>query len=395
MSLQKHSENQSSIPRPHFNIRHRELSASGVVPGTTSDNFPIIPHQMKTNYTEDLSGGHSNGHLQNDPRRFSDNIVVHAHPSPPPHFQGTSSTSSNGLIPGSGSATFPKEYHQNSDNFASVNMLSESEMNNNTVLLRRGAPDMKISNVNVDVIRTERPQTIGNGKTNVLDVSNVVDKHNTQVKQCPSPPQKHGYLTPAKELCDSSPVGNIHSDWKQSRFSAGDADFGELDFVAFNFDDDDDMDLSLQPPPQPCGNIAHPVQRFHYKPPAPLPKPGKENLDSENNKYIHPLPRKPKHFLMRSQSFELLENHFASHSYVNVELHSVQMRNAIADTPYFRFYYNLGFVRMLDARMSKKIERRSRLSSLLENIDFNFLDRHELWFDRCYKSRDKDLKFLK
>lgn len=394
-SLQKHNENQSSLPVPHFNIRHQEHSASGIVPGTMSDNFSIIPHHSNPAYIEDSSG--SNGHIPNGPGTFSDNIIVHSHPSPPPHFQGMSNTGSNGVIPGSGSATVAKEVNMIDEYRASSNV-SEFEMNNNTILLSRGcAPDPKIINVNIHKPAiAERPATLGKPRMNVVDVSES-DINETQVKQCPSPPQMHKSLTPSKELCDSSPVKvTAFDDWKKSRYSATEADLGDgLDFAEFDFENENDVDLSLQPPPAPCGNTAHPVQEFRYKPPEPLPKTYKVNSDPEN-KYIHPLPRRPKPFLMRAQSLDMLEeSHLMAHSYVNFELQSVQMRNAHDDSLYFRFYYNYGFVRMLDARMSKKIERRSRLSSHIENIDFNFLDKHEQWFDRCYKSREKDLKFLK
>ena len=400
LSLLKHTENKFIVPRPHFSIHHGE-SASGFIPGTSSENFSITPHCTNPD-CHDSSGSHSNGHIPSDPRRLSDNIFVHSHPAPAAHFQG--STSSNGQVHGSGSATFVKEFTQGSRivETHSSSVTAEIEMNNNTVLLRRGAPDTKIVNVNANMIMAKRPETLGNVSM-VVDSSKVVDECKTRVKQCPSPPQKHGSLSPSKELCDSSPIIKSVFGIKSQRFSAGDADLEGLDFVEFNFEEEDleeeDLDLSLQPPPTPCVNIAHPVQQFRYKPPAPLPKPGTytEETDSGNsNKYIHPLPRKPKAFLMRSQSFDMLnDSHLSAHSYVNVELQSVQMRNIHDDPPYFRFYYNYGFVRMMDARMSKKIERRSRLSSYIDNIDFNLLDKHEMWYDRCYKSRDKDLKYLK
>ena len=397
ISLQKHSENQSSMPLPHFNIRHRETSASGVVPGTASDNFSVIPHHTNPAFVEDSSGGHSNGHIPNDPRTCSDNVVVHSHPTPPPHFQGMASSGSNGTIPGSDSATFSKEINQTNEMFVNSNLSSGLEMNNNEILGSRGcSQDPKIMNVTLtNAIKAERPETIGRS-LNVIEI----DTEETQVKQCPSPPRGHSSLTPAKELCDSSPVTTTAFDkWKMSRLSSGEADLlhhmeDSLDFVEFDFENENDLDLSLQPPPAPCGNIAHPLQEFRYKPPAPLPKSYKLKSQTENGKYIHPLPRRPKPFLMRAHSLDLLDVD-SNHLYVNVELQSVQMRNALDDTPYFRFYYNYGFVRMLDARMSKKIERRSRLSSHIEDVDFNLLDKHEQWFDRCYKSRDKDLKFLR
>lgn len=386
-SLQRHNINKSSLPVPHFNIRHREQSASGVVPGTTSDNFSIMPHHSNPAYIEDSSG--SNGHIPNDPATFSDNIIVHSHPTPPPHFQGMPSTGSNGVIPGSDSATFAKEIVKNEKHISS-NVSPEIEMNNNTVLVRRGVgPNVLSVNMNTGV-KTERPATLGKS------VSDVDGIHETKVKQCPAPPQGHTSLAPPKELCDSSPVTVTASmAWNKPRLSATEATVGDIDFVVFDFENEDDIDLSLQPLPTPCGNTAHPVQEFRYRPPATLPKTYKLNSDDEN-KYIHPLPRRPRPFLMRAQSCNMLnDSELMAHSYVNLELQAVQLRNAHDDSPYFRFYYNYGFVRMLDARMSKKLQRRSRLSSHIENIDFNFLDKHEQWFDRCYKSRDKDLKFLK
>lgn len=388
-ALQKHSENRFSLPVPHFNIRHREHSASGIVPGTISDNFSITPHHSNPAYIEDSSG--SNGHIPNNPATFSDNIIVHSHPSPPPHFQGAASTGSNGVIPGSGSATFAKEINIKEESCVNSAVSAGNEMNNNTILLARGcAPERKILNKAV-----ERPQTLGKHKNDDVFEADISE---TQSKQCPPPPQGHWSLTTAKEFFDSSPATPVMDfvAGKKSRYSATEAELAaDFDVVEFNLENENDIDLSLQPPPAPCGNTAHPVQEFRYKPPATLPKQYKLNSDNEN-KYIHPLPRRPKPFLMRAQSCEMVnDSHLMAHSYVNLELQSVQMRNAHDDSPYFRFYYNYGFVRMLDARMSKKIERRSRLSSHIENIDFNYLDKHEQWFDRCYKSRDKDLKFLK
>ena len=395
LSLQKHTENQSSLPLPHFNIRHRETSNSGIVPGTASDNFSVVPYHSNPAFAEDSSGSHSNGHIPNDPRTFSDNVVVHSHPSPPPHFQGMSSSGSNGTIPGSDSATFTKEIHQIKEMHVNPNIFSGVEMNNNEILVGRGcSPDPKIMNVTMrNVIKAERPQTIGKS------MSVIEKEEETKVKQCPSPPRGHSSLTPAKELCDSSPVTTTAFDtWKRSRLSSGEADLlhhleDNLDFVEFDFEIENDLDLSLQTPPTPCGNIAHVLQEFRYKPPAPLPKSYTLKSETDNDKYIHPLPRRPKPFLMRAHSMDLLDH--SSHLYVNVELQSVQMRNALDDTNYFRFYYNTGFVRRMDARMSKKIERRSRLSSHIDDVDFNLLDKHEQWFDRCYKSRDKDMKFLR
>lgn len=147
-------------------------------------------------------------------------------------------------------------------------------------------------------------------------------------------------------------------------------------------------ELSLPLPP-PCSATS---QIFVVVPHRPLvPEPQTE--DDEDETYVKYLYRDES--LLRSCStVDLSNSEMDSHSYINT-VQTVYVRNSVfSDSPHYIFYYNLGFTKIV-SRMDKKIKRRNRLSKEIKQLDFNKLENHEIWFDRDFKIRDKDLKFCR
>ncbi|KAJ8318547.1 hypothetical protein KUTeg_003638 [Tegillarca granosa] len=133
-------------------------------------------------------------------------------------------------------------------------------------------------------------------------------------------------------------------------------------------------------------------------PPLPTPCPQSEASEfvspntypksSRNSEYeyIKPLPKG----VLRSQS------------YVNLKYHCLQdlkkdrsTENVYSDSDnYYRIYYkNTGWIRYHKPSMRRKIRRRSRLSTEIEDVNFDVLDRHEMWFDQSFQGRDGDERY--
>ncbi|XP_053391590.1 uncharacterized protein LOC123563762 [Mercenaria mercenaria] len=364
-------------PSAHFNIRHSEMSASAA-PGTTSDNVMIIPHRTfwhDNNNSGSTSG--SNGYL---PSGKMDNIVTSHEPAP--HFpdselQAHRTASSNGSIPGFG-------------NSAGV-FVSHAEINRETVrpkdltLHTRGvAGNVAESKVNEAV--------------SVSDNAQVEDSK--PLKTNPDTPNQH---TSVKEIWDSDP-GHLpvspHGHGYLKKITGG-GSLDELtpeelgfDNLSYYPDHEETMpsfattdEADNLPPPPPCPSFSLPFVEVPHR---PAPKPPLESLTEDE--LILP-ERQPNRGLLRSQSFLNLDEDRVLHMYANIA-QEMSSRNSIHDDfPYYRFYYNIGLIRVMYARMSKKLKRRNRLSKEMKQIDFNKLEDHEQWYDRDFKIRSKDLKF--
>lgn len=99
------------------------------------------------------------------------------------------------------------------------------------------------------------------------------------------------------------------------------------------------------------------------------------------------IPKQARKFL-RSLSFPnlLTDEKVKDHIYANESIESWEehCKNGKEEPVYYRFYYNLGYVRRSDkASMRTKLKRRSILSDLMGKIDFKALDEHESWYDDC------------
>lgn len=101
----------------------------------------------------------------------------------------------------------------------------------------------------------------------------------------------------------------------------------------------------------------------------------------ENTGPIKPLPKG----VLRSQS------------YVNLKDLCLQdlkkdrtTENVYSDDTYRIYYKNIGWIRL---SMRRKIKRRSRLSNEIEGVNFDTVDKHEMWFDQSFKGRITDEKY--
>lgn len=374
-------------PSAHFNIRHSELSASAA-PGTTSDNVVIIPHQKMwhdNNNSGSTSG--SNGWVTS---AKVDNVVMFHEPvphKPEEMLLAHQTASSNGSIPGSGNSAGVFVSH------AEVSRVAERPKD--LTLHKRGSA----GNVAEGMVREAAPAG---------DNADVKDGHAKKASTLePSPSQhrmnkesnysdpgrlssQHGH-TPLKPIASGSNFDQLSPD-----------EIGGFDNLSY-FPDHEETALSFAtneeadslPPPPPCTSFSHPFAMFPHRPaPEPPLESVAENMDPEGLLVPERLPLLG---LLRSCSFQNLkeDEDRAVHMYVNIA-QEMSSRNSVHDDfPYYRFYYNVGMIRIMYARMSKKLKRRNRLSKEMTNIDFNKLEDHERWYDRDFKIRSKDLKFCK
>lgn len=367
-NLMRKSQQYPRGPSAHFNIWHSEMNAL-VVPGTTSDNVMIMHHDRHwhdNNNSGSTSG--SNGYI---PSGKLDNLETFHETSsvtdivPRPHYHESEhtalhTTSSNGSIPGS-------------DNLA-VMFVSHAEISRESrphePLLDPGGVEAKDT-----VILTEHttspsphdtiPKTIG-GDSAPFDNHHINLMHHHK-----TPSESNLEIFAAQVLC-----GNM-------------AFYPEFTETAPKFATIDEAD-SLPPPPR-CSSFSTPFVEFSHhsfiEPPSFMTSSEDELAVSE---------RLPIHGILRSQSFlDLKYEDMAVHQYANITQELSSRGSVHDDFPYYRFYYNIGLIRVVRARMSKKLKRRNRFSREMKEVDFNKLEDHEQWYDRDFKVRTKDLKFCK
>lgn len=369
-------------PRAHFNIRHSEMSASAA-PGTTSDNVVIIPHRSGWHDNNNSgSTSDSNGHL---PSGKMDNLVT-LH-DPKPHCLETQlpihrTASSNGSIPGSGSssafALIPQEMRSDETEFSDLNFQKRGCQGDNALnTLQKAVPPASLP---------------------VKEESQTFRKEVDDSLETPTPTQH----TIPKAVWDSDPVCLGSAGLHKKAITGGSFDdFSPeelgIDNLSYYPDHEEytptfatSDEVNSLPLPPPCSSFSQPFGEFSYKPQV-LP-PVLEKLMDED---FHIPERQPLRGLLRSRSSVNLNEDIFTHMYVNIS-QEMSSRNSVHDDfPYYRFYYNIGLVRVMFARMSKKLKRRDRLSKGLKEIDWNKLESHEQWYDRDFKGRNKDLKFCK
>lgn len=362
------------------------MSASAA-PGTTSDNVMIIPHRSVWHDNNNSgSTSDSNGHL---PSGKMDNLVT-LH-DPKPHRLETQlpvhrTASSNGSIPGSGNssafALIPQEMPSNEAEFSDLRLQKRGCQEDNALnAFQKAVPPASLS------IKKE---------------SQTVRKEVDDSPETPTPSQH----TIPKAVWDSDPgffgSSALHGGHHKKAITGGKSDdFSPeelgIDNLCYYPDHEESQptfatsdEVNSLPLPPPCTSFSQPFAEFSYKPQV-LPPTLEELMDED----FHIPERQPLRGLLRSRSSVNLNEDIFTHMYVNIS-QEMSSRNSVHDDfPYYRFYYNIGLVRVMFARMSKKLRRRNRLSKEMKVIDWNKLEDHEQWYDRDFKVRSKDLKFCK
>lgn len=412
--MMRKSGRATQSPNPHFNILHSDLSSS-FTPGTTSDNIMIIPHVFENNNT---SSSGSNGHIPGQTQVLSprvdekvQNVWPDFTPAPHvPHVVGHSMSNGSaghslptvvvvesspqftargpdaGLVVFENNASLEAGSRQHdtlvkrpveSESRDVTDSLSDSQKRKKQPAA--GKPDISGKHSNCDI--NDRPHTL------------PVQESKTSLK----PPTAHS-PSEAKGYSDGADLSKKPQ--ARNRFSMGGSFVVDNYLITMTTSPSfvlDDEAESLPLPP-PCIATSRPHADFgdlsvRY-PPVVTTIGSDETAVKEPPTPILPR-RKP---LLRSQSFtKLTDDSMLNNFYVNLT-QELSSRNSIHDDSiysFYRFYFNLGLVRVSPGRMSKKIDRRKRLSKQLPNLDFNKLEDHEQWYDRDFKGRNKDLTFCK
>ena len=349
-------------PSPHWNIKHSELSASGMImPGTTSDNVTVLPHRSEVFDNNNTSSSGSNGHI---PNLFSTQVMLHPHPPPfhPQHHSGS------GV--------------QNTSWDSSGQFFSSASSN-------------QLNNVSSDLQSSNELVPHGHFTTDKSSFSPGERKQSTKIDS-PASCQTFSGTDP------EGWVGSLPRHRRQFSDTAVKAPAGVFIIESEPIENswrfvEQDEDADLPPPPPPCSAQLKPETHvnvaFKYKPRAPHPM-GQKMPDPDSqympNPEAHDMPMESgQSSFMRSISFRELTN-LSNHSYVNVQYMMSVRKNVHDDNPYYHFYVNYGYV-----TMSEKLRRRNRMSKKMKDIDFNKLENHEEWYDNGFKEREKDLRFCR
>lgn len=341
------SQQSSQGPSAHFNIQHSETSAS-VVPGSTSDNVMVLSHIFENDNSGSSS---SNG-----------NVPRETH-FPQPHLHHSQySSSSNGCIPRT--QTVSVETHQ-TDSGPSLH--ERGTAHSNVIDGVKGGKAKRKSSVNKD--------------------KNIPILHKLSLDYSSTTPKQ---VVPVLSR-DSDPATAVGSRWPPSSKSPSDGGIDNPGFVLHieevtpAFAEGPELDL---PPPPPCSAFSEPHAEFS----TPLHPPRqcvRQDDSTQDRRQSH---------MLRSNSFMFLNEEsilMLDHSYVNMVQELSSKCSVHDDSVYFRYYYNIGFIKAVYSRMSKKLRRRHRLSKKIGTVDFNKLENHERWYDRDYKIRAQDEKFCK
>ncbi|WAQ96616.1 hypothetical protein MAR_029306, partial [Mya arenaria] len=385
------SQHISQKPSAHFNILHSEQSAS-FTPGTTSDSIMIIPHSFENNNTSSSSSnGHMPGHIPGltpGPKGCGTNFDA----LPTPHLR--IHAASNGSACKSDSSAVVVLENHDSEHFIArgpnlvfdVHQSASDKLDNavkeniNETVPRKANPpkdlSLKTPQQHSTKVETKRfsdstlsPQKSISPGTNLsfsgaeLLVEDFFDPHPSFLAEA----EATKIPLPAPCMSLSAP----HADFPDFRLRISEEISDPNDDHSDLSLHDSDVDTHLKLAGQDGGET---LPKFPATPPPPRRKP-----------------------LLRSQSFIKLSSEEWSHFYVNMA-QELSARSSIHDDSifqYYRFYYNLGIVRITSGRMSKKIIRRKRLSSEIPQLDFNKLENHENWYDRDYKERSKDITFCR
>ncbi|KAK3091245.1 hypothetical protein FSP39_018232 [Pinctada imbricata] len=140
------------------------------------------------------------------------------------------------------------------------------------------------------------------------------------------------------------------------------------------------------PPPPPCNpqlsNTETPIVQL------PLPcRPKHPELPDPSQ-----VPKIPRKGILRAESLsnvldmstDAKEPHYINMSYPHAEDDHVY---------YYRYYVNIGRVRVKGCKMEFKIQRRSRLSDHMEDINFEAVDHHEKYYEARFQTRRDDSRY--
>lgn len=351
-------------PAAHYNIRRSEQSASFQM-GTTSDNVTIVPHKPLWHDNNNSGSGSVKTPSSDKISNLKETAVPDAHKAWHTNL-AYHSTSSNGSIPGSHSDIFctHEELIRHSNLYLRPRGPTEKWPDDNDT-----AADP--NHVNVIQVEINEPDTVTGMKTNSL-----IDSHPHDVKY------------------DSDPMGTLDRRSKHEKKPS----LPNMEDIFM--DDDDDLKFVSEeeandlPPPPPCPAFSQPFGEF--------PKKDEYLKDDHNFQSVPMTPviprRLPNAMLRRSQSFlDVSEPEMSYHFYVNITQEMCSRGSVHDDSPYYRFYYNVGLVRSSYSRISqrKKLERVNRLSKELKEVSVNELNIHEQWYDRDFQERGRDPKFCR
>jgi len=339
-------------PSAHFNIQHSELSTFSV----TSDNIQIIPHVCENNNTSSSS---SNG----QPGWNISHSEVERLPQPHTslsQFTDITTASSNGCVP-----TFSIDSAPQDSDF--------QPRGTTQVLVHEKDYKVKVDNGQKGEIKRERTVPVPDQLPFTSDAMDY--------REDPMPSESdpfRGYdrylrspTTPRSPSCGGIDKDALLLELGEPKFAQG-----------------DELEMPL---PTPCTAFSQPHAEFT----APLPARCSNRNDTlVKNK--HSSSRK----VLRSNSFTVMSEDsigLPNHCYVNM-IQELSSKGSVHDDSLYystRFYYNIGFIKSVYSRMSKKLKRRDRLSKEMQQVDYSKLDNHEQWYDRDYKIREQDQRFCK
>lgn len=349
-------------PSDHFVVQHSEFDEIGVSNAASSisgnASIMIVPH-VHVFENNNTSSSSSNGNIVQPQSIFTENGPPTAHFFPQ-HY------STNGSIP----------------NQITITLESTPE---EPEFVRRGTTQA--------LIHERRPVSdeVANGRNRqvvravpvpnqlLFDPSGLHPDNRDLLKGESDPGRGLQYLH-APTVPQSPSCGGIDNSAFIEDFECTEPKFAEGEEV-------------FLPPPTPCSAFSLPHAEFSSAHPLPSRCHGKSQRDeSMSSKY--PSGRR----VLRSSSLMGLTDesvHLCRHSYVNMVQELSSKGSVHDDSVYFRFYYNIGFIKSVNTRMSKKLKRRNRLSREMRQFDQSKLESHERWYDRDFKIREQDPKFCK
>lgn len=339
--LMRKSQNIALGPSLHFRIPYDSLASHGEGAGSNSIVITSLPPPLENNNSGSSSG---NGHVCRPP-------PLTDHPPSPHSYHHNMSTSSNGSVPHLQHRIQQPARHQ------------EFEQRGTTVAM-----------VHDPFKGTGEPPT-------------------TVIKRSVPVPSSLPYQRHSSKDFSSDPVGNNSPLLKTvtEKFSLGGTDnpafFLEEEMPKFAVGDEVNLPL---PPPCTANSQTH-AEFTSAQPPPTVCGLSPDSSSKQSSRHKNRFLRSHSYMNINHDSILIL-----NHCDINMVQELSSKGSVHDDSVYYRFYYNIGFIKAVYSRMSKKIKRRSRLSKeLKEGVDFSKLDHHEQWYDRDYKIRDQDTKFCR
>ena len=152
------------------------------------------------------------------------------------------------------------------------------------------------------------------------------------------------------------------------------------------------------PPPSPC---KPPDDDHTFTPPIfvlPTPhQPRRDHLHRFHAEDFKNVPKLPQKGILRSESIGTKLDRCCTNS--DTPIYENQWETDSQDDNmypyYFRYYSNIGNVKVRHSKMRFRIERRSRLSDNMEEVDFAAVDAHEEYIETRFYTRALDSKYQK